>query len=414
MKSSDRLKVLIIIPFFCWLLLSCRSVQVETPTGPNADLWRAAREGNAELLEQALLAGGDPMQRDQNWQTPLHLVVMSGQESAVRILVQLKKDIEARKAKRDGVAILNYLNSTGSRNYAWIGTSLPDAIQGIMNQNYSFRRLEPAQAQRKADAIIGKKTALSPELLSQLADRMDAAIFIGGSYTHDPEKKRVQIYTVVYTAGERKILFEETVPAPVGAELFDALNTVGDNIVHRLREYASGSFAIQPKNADLPRISDVNARNRKGQTPLQLAAGSNASAIMRLLIESGADYQNDLIEAINFGDDAAAVSIVRAAPDVEFRIAAGRTALIQAAFKGRLPVVRALLERKAKTDVRDLYGFTPLLYAAQEGHQEIVRTLLEAKASVNLPSWEGFTPLMAAQRKGHTAVAEMLGRAGAR
>lgn len=411
---TDRLRAATFLAFLLIHFASCKTPQKIQETGPNADLKRGATEGNAALIEQAILAGADPLVTDERGRTPLHLATASGNLDAVKVLLQPKSVVAERKARREGVAILNYLNNTGSANYGWVGVSLPDAIQGIMGENFEFKRLPPDASQKQADKLIGKKTEYSTELLSQIGGRTQAAVIISGSYSLDAGKKQVNIHTVVYTPTDNRILTESDVTAPLDAKLFEALNQVGSEIVARLKEYTSVEFAIRPKNAEQLLISDVNARDKGDISSLSLAASNGDGLIVAQLIKAGADYQADMMDAINYGDERAAVSIILAAPDVDFRISGGKTPLIQAAFKGRMSAVRALISRKAKLDLRDISGFTAQLYAAQEGHAAIVRDLIAAGANVNVRTWDGFSALEAARRKGRTEIVEMLGKAGAK
>jgi uncharacterized protein len=60
------------------------------------------------------------------------------------------------------------------------------------------------------------------------------------------------------------------------------------------------------------------------------------------------------------------------------------TLLIQAAKRGDLPVVQALLAKGANVDSCDRQGTTPLMFAAANGTTEILRTLLQSGANANL------------------------------
>ncbi|MBX3720343.1 MAG: ankyrin repeat domain-containing protein [Turneriella sp.] len=395
-------------------LFACSSTQKIDETGPTADLKKAALAGNATLIEQAILAGGDPLARDERRRIPLHLAVTSGNADAVKALLQPKAVLAAKKSRREGVAILNYLNNTGSKNYGWIGASLPDAIQGSMAESFEFKRSAEKQTQKTADKVIGKKTEYTPELLEQLGEKTQAAVIISGSYTSVPGGKQAIITTQVYTPADKKLIVESQITASLDVNIFDALNQVAAEIVTRIKEYTSAEFAIRLKNSELALISDVNARDRGDLTPLAMAAAAGNTAVVEMLIKAGADYQADIMDAINFGNDAAAVSIIQAAPDINFRIAGGKTPLIQAAFKARSQPLKALLARKANSGLQDLYGFTAQLYAAQEGHAEILADLIAAGANVNIKTWDGFTAIEAARRKGRTDIVEMLGKAGAK
>jgi ankyrin repeat protein len=83
--------------------------------------------------------------------------------------------------------------------------------------------------------------------------------------------------------------------------------------------------------------------------------------------------------------------------------------LIDAARKGEVATLRALLERAAPPNGRDSDGLTALHVAAMNDQPVAMRALLEAGADVNARTELGSTPLMAAARAGAvTAVNELL------
>jgi hypothetical protein len=58
----------------------------------------------------------------------------------------------------------------------------------------------------------------------------------------------------------------------------------------------------------------------------------------------------------------------------------GETALMFAALKGHLKVVKLLLERGAKVNAKDIRGNTALSYASEKGHAHVCQFLLEHNA----------------------------------
>jgi hypothetical protein len=93
----------------------------------------------------------------------------------------------------------------------------------------------------------------------------------------------------------------------------------------------------------------------------------------------------------------AALAIAIAAGGVA---AQGRPMLVDAAARGDLARVEALLRTGADTELRDANGRTALLAARN--------------ADVMLADRDGVTPLAHARRRGHRAVEDILVRAGAR
>jgi ankyrin repeat protein len=173
--------------------------------------------------------------------------------------------------------------------------------------------------------------------------------------------------------------------------------------------------------------ADVNA-SADGATPLLIAAGTpNAEAVVRYLLEKGADWT-----AVNqLGHDAVMVAAlngtagnlkilleanaggvhqmkgrqIAARPGTIFDEAAterirkraeGVTALMNAARAGCGDCVHLLLERGADARARTNAGFSALHFAAFKGDLSMVKALLEAGAPVNVADDRGLTPLIMA------------------
>ena len=86
------------------------------------------------------------------------------------------------------------------------------------------------------------------------------------------------------------------------------------------------------------------------------------------------------------------------------------SALMLAAIKGYLPLVKQLIENDA--DVNKT-GWTPLHYAATSGHVAIIELLLENSAYIDAESPNGSTPLMMAAMYGTPEAVKVLIQAGA-
>eukprot|EP00029_Vermamoeba_vermiformis_P014865 TRINITY_DN9983_c0_g1_i1.p1 TRINITY_DN9983_c0_g1~~TRINITY_DN9983_c0_g1_i1.p1 ORF type:complete len:130 (+),score=44.47 TRINITY_DN9983_c0_g1_i1:73-462(+) len=74
-----------------------------------------------------------------------------------------------------------------------------------------------------------------------------------------------------------------------------------------------------------------------------------------------------------------------------------RTPLHYAADFGQVEVIKLLLTKGAKIEVKDGFGITPLLAAVYEGHEDAVAFLLSKGASTNVKGPDGLTPLEAAE-----------------
>lgn len=117
--------------------------------------------------------------------------------------------------------------------------------------------------------------------------------------------------------------------------------------------------------------------------PLFVAAFSNYSEMVTLLLDNGAD------------------------PAIRTGWETGNTALHGAAYNGAVEAVQALLAGGANVDVQTNTGLTPLMYAISEGihrRAEIVATLLEGGADPNAQDNSGSTALHHAARRGQSDI----------
>ncbi len=130
--------------------------------------------------------------------------------------------------------------------------------------------------------------------------------------------------------------------------------------------------------------ASVNRRNKFGDTALMAASIKGKLDVVRLLLEHGAELNSE-----------------------------GWTALHYAAFEGRYAVLKFLLEKGANKNALAPNGYSSLMLAVRGGHTEAAKTLLYADPDVNLRTPLGDTALKLAREKGDVATVDLLKRAGA-
>ncbi len=165
---------------------------------------------------------------------------------------------------------------------------------------------------------------------------------------------------------------------------------------------ANVSAADMTKLLDGPAAQFIDAqdRNRNNRTPLRMAVKRGRVDLVKLLIQHRAN--------VNLGDEW------------------GETPLMSAAQSGDLTMVAALLEAKASINAQTrIYiagdgpdsqpeGITALALAASHGKTDVVKLLIEkGSPTVDLGNVEGVTPLMVAAWKGYPDVVKELLAAGA-
>ncbi len=190
--------------------------------------------------------------------------------------------------------------------------------------------------------------------------------------------------------------------------------------------------------------ADVDARDGLGFPVLMTAARRGSLALVKLLIDNGADVDLEAQDPY-FIDFSGATALMWAAEDghldiVEFLLDNGAdvyfwsqtfipTALLRAAVNGRTEVVRSLLDHGADVE-QSVDGKTALFFAAREGDEDTVRLLLDYGADVHAKQREViFGPwrpkgqekllyvssiLMQAAQEGNYAVMHMLLDKGAK
>ena len=148
--------------------------------------------------------------------------------------------------------------------------------------------------------------------------------------------------------------------------------------------------------------ADVNARSALGETPLILAARTvDSHRTVKLLLDHGADAKatnnwgaTTIIAAAAGGDVESAQLLIQHGADVNampvvektaFLFNGGRSALMWAAYRSDLPMVKALLAAGANVNAEGMFG-TPLEQAAWKDCFETCQYLLDHGANPNYVS----------------------------
>lgn len=133
------------------------------------------------------------------------------------------------------------------------------------------------------------------------------------------------------------------------------------------------------------------------------AVDEGSSARVKTLLAAGANpnLRDDrgeplLIYALHAGKPEIASVLMQAKGiDLEAENRVGQTALMVAAYQGRIDLVKALIDADAEVNHK---GWTALHFAASSGQVEVVKLLLENAAYIDAESPSRTTPLMMAAR----------------
>jgi ankyrin repeat protein len=120
-----------------------------------------------------------------------------------------------------------------------------------------------------------------------------------------------------------------------------------------------------------------------------------------------------LADAAERGDIAAVRALLAQRSDVNASRLDGSTALHAAVHADRLDIADLLLRAGANASARDRYGLMPLTLACLNGNADMIRRLLDAGADANTVDPAGETALMTAARTGTVAAMRVLLERGA-
>lgn len=172
--------------------------------------------------------------------------------------------------------------------------------------------------------------------------------------------------------------------------------------------------------------ADIDATDREGRTAAMIAVHTDQLEMFELLIKQGANLNirdNRLDNPLLYSGAEGKMDFLKAAiaagADTTMTNRFGGTALIPAADRGHVEIVRELLAN-SDVDVNHVnnLGWTALLEAILLGdggkeHQQIVDLLIAGGADVNLADNQGVTPLQHAKNRGYREMMAALTNAGA-
>ncbi|WP_264954025.1 ankyrin repeat domain-containing protein [Wolbachia endosymbiont (group A) of Endotricha flammealis] len=180
--------------------------------------------------------------------------------------------------------------------------------------------------------------------------------------------------------------------------------------------YGNTPLHLAAENNDKPEIveffldqdgNNINDRTNNGWTPLHVAVQGNKLNTVKLLLERGAEIEEDIYDqtplglAIQRGYTGIARILKQAQLDKK---------LFTAVENGDLNGVKDLVEQKANINAEDRgpYGRNPIHAAAENNHTDIIDFFLINGVSVNDTDKYGWTPLHWAASKGHLEVVKFL------
>ncbi|KFQ32391.1 E3 ubiquitin-protein ligase MIB1, partial [Mesitornis unicolor] len=171
--------------------------------------------------------------------------------------------------------------------------------------------------------------------------------------------------------------------------------------------------------------ADLNARNKRRQTPLHIAVNKGHLQVVKTLLDFGChpslqDSEGDtpLHDAISKKRDDILAVLLEAGADVTITNNNGFNALHHAALRGNPSAMRVLLSKLPRpwiVDEKKDDGYTALHLAALNNHVEVAELLVhQGSANLDIQNVNQQTALHLAVERQHTQIVRLLVRAGAK
>jgi ankyrin repeat protein len=379
----------------------------------NERLWDAIEDGSVVRVKNALKAGADVNDKDEDGHIPLMSACYFGHLEIVKLLLKAGADAN-RWAQGD--TPLGRAAAGGHREiYELLHPIVTDEIRtAVTEEDLVSGEIRSA---RESDEVVEPfiNAAMMGDL-EQLEAGLAAGVDVNAIGSHGNGALH---YAAVYG---RLPVVERLLAAGADTNLRLEEEGLRSGRSTPLMLAASSSFSgVRP--AVIRRLleagADIDAGDDSGRTALMHAVedGMGCMDSVEALIEAGAtldavdEHGNTaLMFAVSRSRDAM-IATLRAAGASEAGLA--NVQLMQASEAGDLATVQKLLA-SGSADVNCLMHTRPLARACQSGHANIVGALLAAGADVNLPDARGyFTPLIQAASGGHVEAVRLLLGAGA-
>jgi hypothetical protein len=170
------------------------------------------------------------------------------------------------------VAVLNYINNTGSKNFEWLQRSLGDAVFESMRIVFEFNRIKPETAEDIAKRRLRPGKEATSNDISYIADKTGADIVVFGEYDFDKINNTILIKTKIYHVSRGNITSELKTESLANNTLFQVLDKVAGEIVTHISVIAKEDVAKMLENASKEEKAKKAAlAGKKGKLTLQSA-----------------------------------------------------------------------------------------------------------------------------------------------
>jgi uncharacterized protein len=368
-----------------------------------------AENGNAAMTQRLLNAGADANERMLNTDTVLMMAARTGNIATMKLLLDRGADVNAKETSR-GTTALMWAAAQGH----------PAAVQLLVDHGAD---VGAASNPAWMDRPVGYAKAVDPRP-SRKRDTSNVVSQVGPRNTRD---QRGGGLTPLVFAARANDLESARILLAAGADVNQVTNYGWSPLLvaTQNRYYQLGSFLLDHR-------ADPNLANKGAWSPLYIAVDNRNIEggdyplrkpdmdhldFIKQLIDKGANVNHRVKESTWY----------RTVFTSQWVLEDGATAFWRASQSSDLAVMKLLLEHGADPNIATTINVTPLQVAAgigwvegvtyewsKEANVEAVKLLLSLGADPNAQAETGRTALHGAGHKGNTAVIQVLVDAGAK
>jgi ankyrin repeat protein/CHAT domain-containing protein len=381
------------MPITTLLLTRGAAVNAKTSDG-NTPLFFSVARKLVSVSTALLQAGADPNIENNAGETPLHAAASEGHAQLVSVLLAYGANVNA-KDKANLASPLHFAANS------------PDNLAVV-------RWLADHGADLNQQTVGG----LTPLHLAAASGDVEVTRFLIArraklELTDEQGKTALSLAAAAGNASVVELL------ADSGAKI-DAVDANGSTPLLCAVEHPE-SQSQKAVELLLAHGANPNAQSKGSLTPLLLAVHHDDEALVRVLVDKGANLElgfNELevtpfLLAASQGDESIVRFLLARGANLRACTTDGYSALHYAVAGGHAAVARYLIQQGIDVNAQTADHVTALFLASVKGEEALVALLIQSGANVNLRLDVGRTPLTASVDARHIAVAEQLIKAGA-
>jgi len=359
----------------------------------------AARTGSVDAL-RLLIAGGSDVNAREAWfgETALMWAAAENHADAVRVLVEAGADVDARSTVLDA-PVLEFPRSGGPNSPfprgGWTALMFA-AREGALEAAAAL-----ADLGADLDAVALPETDVPSSALASLGDDVGTTALVYAiinvhyelaamllEHGADPNVADLAGMAALYAAVDMNSLqWVQGRPAPILSDRLDGVDLVGLLLEHRADPNARLTGRPLKRHHDAGSTMNFS----EGTTPLMRAARTGDVAVMRRLLEGGADPFLTLPDRTN--------ALMIAAGQGYGGLRGEGIRIVVPTEEDAAAAVELLLDQGMDPDAFNVSGNTALHAAVRRG-DPVVRVLAMRGATLDLPNKAGQTPLDIAEGRG--------------